>query len=95
MKTSAAPEVENLRAQVRELRASVADLEVRLAELEPELDENPWGIWPYCWIVAGWNFAAHRFHSFHKNVSKRGLAWRNRRMQRAVEGQEFVGLRLT
>jgi hypothetical protein len=94
MKTSAAPEVENLRAQVRELRESVASLENRLAELD-EPEENPWGIWPYCWIVAGWNLSGQCFHSFHKSVTKRSLSWRNRRLQRAAKGQEFAGLRLT
>lgn len=57
-----APEMEALRAQLRELRQNCQELESRLCDLEDE--DDPWGVWPYCWVTTGWQTARKRFHSF-------------------------------
>ena len=56
-----APEMEALRAQLRELRQNCEELESRLCDLEDE--DDPWGVWPYCWVNDGWKAVASRFHS--------------------------------
>ena len=91
MKTYALTEVESLRVEVRQLRESVADLEDRLADFESEDEaENPWGIWPYCYVVAAWNFGRECFHRFHKILVRTQLKRHNLRQQRAI-GAETVG----
>jgi hypothetical protein len=94
MKTNALPEVESLRSEVRQLREAVAELEDRLEEFEAE-DVNPWGIWPYCWVIAGWDFAYSSFHSFHKSLSNWTLKRHNQRIQRLAQHQELGELHLT
>lgn len=99
MKSNAFPEVESLRSEVRQLREAVAELEGRLEEYESEESdaeaENPWGIWPYCWVVSGWDLAQDGFHSFHKNLSDWSLKRHNRRVQQLAQQQEFGELHLT
>lgn len=85
MKTCADLEVAALRAQVRQLRQSVAELENRLAEFDGE-DENRWGIWPYCWFVALWDWARHCFHSLHAK-RKRARDSQRRAVQNAAWGE--------
>ena len=45
-------------------------------------EEDPWGVWPYVWVVDLHAFSRQRFHSFHG----RFIAWRmerhNRRQQK-------------
>jgi hypothetical protein len=70
--------MESLRAEVRDLRETVIELEDHLAEYESE-DENPWGIWPYCWVVEGWDFSKSSFHSLQQKAEEWSAARRNRR----------------
>jgi hypothetical protein len=91
MKNSALPEMECLRAEVRDLRESVAELEDRLAEHETE-DENPWGIWPYCWVVEGWDFSKSSFRSLQQKAEHLSMARRNRR---DIHSQPIGELHLT
>lgn len=94
MKTNALPEVESLRCEVRELREAVAELEGRLEEFEGE-EENPWGIWPYCWVIAGWDLAESRFKSLRNNFDTWTLKRHNQRIQRLAKHRELGELHLT
>ncbi|PQV64550.1 hypothetical protein B1R32_10443 [Abditibacterium utsteinense] len=90
-------EVETLRAQVCQLRHSVAELENRLAAFEGEYeadDENRWGIWPYCYFVAAWNFTQQSFQSFHKKRSEWN-AYRRDGHQHLQSENQAAELRLT
>ncbi|HEX9996571.1 MAG TPA: hypothetical protein VGB45_05455 [Abditibacterium sp.] len=89
MKNFALSEVESLRVEVRQLRESVANLETRLADFESEEEqENPWGIWPYCYFVSTWDFGRKCFHCFHKNLNKSQLRRRNvRQRHRAAQSE--------
>jgi hypothetical protein len=94
MKTNALPEVESLRCEVRQLREAVAELEGRLEEFEGE-GEDPWGIWPYCWVVAGWNHAEQGLQEARKSVGNWNLKRHNLRLQRLAQSQELRELHLT
>jgi hypothetical protein len=96
MKTSALSEMEHLRSEVRYLRQSVVELESRLALYESEDEsENPWGIWPYCWVVKGWEQSHHQMESLQHRLDRWTTARRNRRQQRAAHQQPIGELHLT
>lgn len=96
MKTAALPEIESLRAEVRTLRQSVAELESRIAEYESEEEsENPWGIWPYCWVVQGWEHSNRHMTSWQHKLDRWVHIRRNRRQQRLAHQQPMGELHLT
>ncbi len=87
-------EVESLRAQVRQLRNAVVDLENRLAAFAGEDEENQWGIWPYCYVVASWNFAQRGVQALGTKLGERKPNRRNRHHRLQSENQ-VAELRLT
>ena len=92
MKNFALSEVESLRIEVRNLRQSVVDLETRIADFETEDEQdNPWGIWPYCYFVSAWNSGRKCFHWFHKKLNKARLTRRNLRQQHRATQSEPMG----
>lgn len=68
MKSSAAQEIESLRAEVRRLQHEVEDLENRLSE-NGEPQDNPWNIWPYTWIVAGWQHTVQSWNTLGDRIA--------------------------
>jgi hypothetical protein len=67
MKSSAALEIENLRAEVRRLQHEIDNLESRLSE-SGELNEERWNIWPYTWFVSAWQYAAQAWNTLGDRI---------------------------
>ena len=82
MNSSSANEKDELLSEVRELKKAVASLEARLAGQDDDV-EDVWGIWPYCWVVAGWDRAAE----ITQGVGQRVASWGNSRRCQASGGQ--------
>lgn len=72
MKTQTYSEVEALRAEVSELRATVGELEARINEYEAG-DDDRWAIWPYSWIVSGWEKTQVCLHTLHDTSNRRAV----------------------
>lgn len=67
MKSSAALEIESLRAEIRRLEHEVENLESRLAE-SGELTEDRWNIWPYTWFVSAWQHTAQAWNTLGDRI---------------------------
>ncbi|RYG64238.1 hypothetical protein EON80_19595 [bacterium] len=96
MKSSALTEMDYLRSEVRHLRESVVELENRLAEYESEdEDENPWGVWPYCWVVQGWQQSERQVGVLQQKWERWNLSRSNQRKVQLAKQKPLTELHLT
>ena len=72
MNSSSVNGKDELLSEVRELKKAVALLEAKVAGQEEDVDDV-WGIWPYCWVVSGWDRAAE----LSRATGRRMVAWRD------------------
>jgi len=83
-----------LLSEVRELKKAVASLEAKLAD-QDDGQGDVWAIWPYCWVVTGWDRAADMMRGVGERIawrrSSRGCRSSRRRFQDRVQGCRDTG----